>query len=303
MRDIGFSYAAPSDPWHKRLFIRFVERISGQPALERLYRLNQTSPRPGESFWQACVRALALRPIYDAAALERIPKTGPLVVVANHPYGVLDGVLICWLIEKVRSDFVVIVHSALLRAPESREFVLPVDFLETAEARATNLKTRTAARERLERGGAVIVFPAGMISTAPDALGREPAVEYPWQPFVAQLIQRSRATVAPIGFAGQNSWLFQFASHVNMTLRLALIFHEVKIRIGRPLFIGVGEPIPHEALRDIKDRQALADELRARTLALVPPTPVRGRVRRRERDDYGALADGADARRVSGAAN
>ena len=244
MSDIGFSYATSSDSWFKRHFIMLVERFSGQPRLKRLYLHNQAHPRLGESFWQACVRLLELKPRYDVAALGRIPKTGPVVVVANHPYGVLDGILISWLIEKVRSDFLVIVHSALLRAPEGRDNLLPVDFSETPEARATNLATRAAARERLEKGGVVIVFPAGMISTAPDRLGLRPAREYPWQPFIAQLIQRSRATVVPVWFGGQNSRLFQIASHINGALRLALIFHEVRIRIGAMIDIRIGDPSP-----------------------------------------------------------
>ena len=109
---------------------------------------------------------------------------------------------------------------------------------------ATNLKSRAAARAQLERGGAVVVFPAGGVSTAPDRLGLRPAVDARWQPFVAQLIQRSKATVVPIWFGGQNGRLFQIASHVSQTLRLSLIFHEVKARIGAVLPVAVGAPIP-----------------------------------------------------------
>jgi putative hemolysin len=114
----------------------------------------------------------------------------------------------------------------------------------------------------------VVVFPAGAVSTAPDRLGRRPAVDGRWQPFVSQLVQRSKATVAPVWFGGQNSRLFQIASHVSQTLRVSLIFHEVKSRIGAELPVRVGEPIPFERLVAIKDRQALADHLRDVTYAL-----------------------------------
>jgi putative hemolysin len=268
MTDCVFSYASPSDSCAKRGFIRLVERLSGQPELKRLYLQNQASPRLGESFWQASVRCLGLDVRYDASALAGIPQTGPVVFVSNHPFGVLDGIVICWLVEKVRSDFVVIVHSALERAPEVRDFLLPVDFSGTEAARAANLATRAAARARLDRGGAVIVFPAGMISTSPDAFGQRPAVDARWQPFVSQLIQRTKSTVVPIWFSGQNSWLFQLASHLNATLRLALIFHEVKTRIGSDVAVEIGDPIAFHALSPIKDRQALADELCRRTYAL-----------------------------------
>ena len=157
-----FSYAAPSDPPVKRGIIRLVERATGQPELKRLYVQNQRHPRAHESFWQAAVRSLALDVRYDAAALAHVPKTGPVVFVANHPYGVLDGIVISWLVEKVRSDFVVLTHAVLRRAQEVHDFVLPIDFSGTEEAQETNLKSRAAARALLDKGGAVIVFPAGV---------------------------------------------------------------------------------------------------------------------------------------------
>ena len=275
MDDYLFSYATRSDPPVKRGLIRLVERATGQPTLKRLYFENQRSPRPHESFWQAAVRTLALDVRYDSRALARMPKTGPVGVVANHPYGVLDGIVISWLVEKVRSDFVVLTHSALMRAPEVRDFILPIDFSATEEAQRTNLASRAAARAQLERGGVVVVFPAGGVSTAPDRLGRKPAVDMRWQPFVSQLIQRSKATVVPIWFGGQNSRLFQIASHVSQTLRLSLIFHEVKARIGAILQVEIGAPISFEALKATKDRQVLADELRVRTYALARASQIR----------------------------
>ena len=275
MDDYLFSYAAPTDPAVKRKLIRLVERATGQPTLKRLYIDNQRHPRPSESFWAAAVRSLALEVLYDEAALARLPRSGPTVFVANHPYGVLDGLVISWLVQKVRPDFLVLTNAILMRAPEVRDFVLPIDFSDTPEARAINLKSRAAARDQLDRGGAVVVFPAGGVSTAPDRLGRRPAIDARWQPFVSQLIQRSRATVAPIWFGGQNSRLFQIASHVSLTLRLSLIFHEVKTRIGTALPVAIGAPIPFEELAPIKDRQAMADLLMARTYALACQAPGR----------------------------
>jgi putative hemolysin len=269
-----FSYAAASDPPIRRSLIRLVERATGQPKLKRMYIHNQRFPRADESFWQAAVRSLALDVRYDADALAAVPKTGPVVFVANHPYGVLDGIVMAWLVSKVRSDFVVLTHIVLTRAPEAAKFILPVDFSGTEEALRTNLASRAKARAQLERGGAVVVFPAGAISTAPDKLGRKPAVDGRWQPFVSQLIQRARAVVVPIWFGGQNSRLFQVASHLSLTLRLSLIFHEVRTRIGASLPVVVGAPIPFESLAGVKDRQALADELRARVYALARRAPA-----------------------------
>ena len=278
MDDYLFSYATAEDPPVKRGLIRLVERATGQPQLKRLYVDNQRHPRPLESFWQAAVRSLALDVRYDAAALARIPKTGPVVIVANHPYGVLDGIIISWLVEKARTDFVVLTNAVLMRSPEVRDFILPIDFSPTEEALRMNLQTRASARAHLDRGGVVVVFPAGGVSTAPDRLGRCPAVDSRWQPFAAQLIQRSKATVVPMWFCGQNSRLFQIASHVSATLRLSLIFHEVKTRIGAVVPVAIGAPIPFADLSAIKDRQDLADRLHDLTYAMASedwPRPVK----------------------------
>jgi len=272
-----FSYASPLDPPVKRGLIRLVEVATGQPKLKRMYLENQRHPRLGESFFAAAVRKLKLDVQFNPAQLAAIPETGPVVIVANHPYGVLDGIVISWLVEKVRRDFVVLTNAVLMRAPEVQDFILPIDFSEAPEALETNLKTRAAARAQLERGGVVVVFAAGGVSTAPDRWGRRPAVDARWQPFVSQLIQRSRATVVPIWFGGQNSRLFQIASHVSQSLRISLIFREVKARIGATLPVEIGKPVPFADLAHLRDRQALADHLRALTYALARPTPDKPR--------------------------
>ncbi|MDQ0469664.1 lysophospholipid acyltransferase family protein [Labrys wisconsinensis] len=273
MANVHFTYADPTFSLPKRALIRAIETVTGQPRLKRLYLANRRNPVAGESFFAAAVRQLELDVRFDRSQLAGIPASGPCVIVANHPYGVLDGVVIAWLIEQVRRDFVILTHALLLNAPEAAVSLLPVDFSETPEALKTNLRTRALARQRLEAGGCVIVFPAGAVSTSPDKLGRRPAIDAPWQPFTAQLIQRSGATVVPIFFGGQNSRLFQIASHVHTALRLSLIFKEVRDRIGTRLPVAIGDPIDGAEIAAAGDRKALVEMLRRRTYALAAKVP------------------------------
>jgi putative hemolysin len=175
-----FSYASADDPALRRVAIQTIERLTGQPRLKRMYLENQRRPRQGESFWEAAVRQLELRVDYDPDRLHRIPASGPVVVVANHPFGVLDGIVVSYLIAKVRPDFKVLTHSLLCRVVEIQSYLLPIDFAGTAAATATNLRSRAEALSWLSSGGALVVFPGGAVSTSEHPFGRR-AVDPEWK--------------------------------------------------------------------------------------------------------------------------
>src|SRR3954464_4933273 len=183
----SFSYATEEDPRLKRLLIRAVERMTGQPYLKRLYDEHRSNPIPGESFWAAAVRQLELKVVCNEDALQRLPRNGPLVIVANHPFGVLDGLIISYLTSKIRGDFLVLTNSVLYRAEEIRAHLLPIDFAETKEALSTNLKSRATAKAHLIKGGCLVIFPAGGASTAPKPWSKR-AVDPEWKNFSARLI-------------------------------------------------------------------------------------------------------------------
>ena len=262
-----FSYAEASDPRLKRFIIRMIERMTGQPRLKSLYDERFSRRLPGESFWDLAIRLLDLHVATNEEALARVPKAGPLVFVANHPFGVLDGVVLSHLVNRVRGDFRILTNAVLNRADEVKEFLLPVDFTETDAALQTNLKSRAAAKHHLLNGGCLIVFPAGGVSTTPKLWDKR-AVDAEWKNLTARLISQGKASVVPVYFAGQNSRLFQLASHLSMTLRLSLLFKEVHDRIGHEVVVRVGEVIPYQALTKIEDRQQLMTVLREATYAL-----------------------------------
>jgi len=267
-----FSYAEPNDPRLKRFIIRLIERMTGQPYLKTLYEDRFARRLQGESFWDLVIRLLDLHVAVNEDALSRIPKTGPLIVVANHPFGVLDGVIICHLVHRVRGDFRILTNAVLNRADEVKEFLLPVDFTETEQALETNLKSRAAAKHLLMNGGCLIVFPAGGVSTTPSVWHKR-AIDAEWKNLTARLIAQGKADVVPVFFAGQNSRLFQLASHLSMTLRLSLLFKEVRDSVGGEVVVRVGDAIPYAKLAKIADRQQLMNVLREATYALGKDLP------------------------------
>lgn len=269
MLDVGsFTYASPDHHPFQRFFIRTIEKLTGQLKIWRLYHdYTKEDPLTRDNFWDAALNKLEVDVAFDHDALASIPKTGPLVVVSNHPFGVLDGLIITQLMKRVRPDFKVLTNSVLCRAPEASDDLLPIDFSQTDAALKTNLATRKAARDLLKKGGCIVVFPAGGVSSIPTWKDKI-AQDTQWQPFIARLIHEGRARVVPLFFEGQNSRLFQLASLFSSTLRLALFFKEVSDKIGAHITVRIGTAIPYDDLATIKDRTALCHYLRTLTYRL-----------------------------------
>ena len=274
-KKVRFSYSTADQPVLQRAVIQAIEKIGGQRKLKKLYVQHQKSVKGGENFFDAAIRLLRMKVEVDEATLALTPATGPVLFISNHPYGVLDGITLTWLATRIRPDTKVLANDVLCQAPEALANLLPVAFAPTREARETNVNSRLQAQAWLKAGHAIGIFPGGGVSTSEKPL-KGPAVDLPWAPFTAKLLRMSKATVVPVFFVGQNSRLFQLASHMSLTLRLSLVFRETARRIGSRLKVRVGRPIPFEEIAHIEDRAELVMELRKRTFALARPEDVKG---------------------------
>lgn len=267
-----FSYAHPGQSRFRRSLIRAVEALTGQPKLRRLY-LDWAwgDSQPGVPVFSAALRQLQIAPRIAAGEqhLQAVPATGGLLLVANHPFGVVDGLTIGHLGMQLRGNVRILTNSLLCRVPEVDPYLLPVDFSGTPEARRLTAETRRQAAALLQAGKVVAVFPAGGVATANKPLtGR--AVDAPWHPFIGRLATIPGVTTLPMHFAGQNSRLFQIASHTSYPLRVALIFHETRRRMGQPVELRLGAPVASADLAKL-DRDQVAADLRRRCMALAAP--------------------------------
>jgi len=266
-RRAKLTYASPDDPMPKQLLIRSVERLTGRRRLERIYDAVLNSQTDQQQLWATILRELGVHVDYDAGQLAKTPPTGSVVLIANHPYGVLDGLSICHFASLIRPDFKILINQALCHEPRIARYLLPIDFGETAAATLTNIESKQRALATLQEGNAVVIFPAGGIATTVRGpFGK--AVDLEWKLFVTKLIQVTKATVLPIYFHGQNSRIFQLASHMSLTLRLALIIHEVNRKAGHTIRASIGDPIPYQNLAGIRKRKELLHHLRSSIYAL-----------------------------------
>lgn len=256
----SFTYADVNDPWWKKRVIEAVEFSTGRAKIERLYNEIRDLEIPPKKLWGLGLQQLKIDMLYDKAQLQKVPATGPLVFIANHPYGIVDGLMLATLVAEVRDEFIFLVNEVLTRDERLNPFLLPIDFRETKEALRTNLDSRDKAIQRLKAGEALAIFPSGGVATSHRWYG--PAVDLEWKNFVLKLIQQSRATVVPLFIEGQNSRLFQMVSQVSMPLRLGLLLHETLNKMKRKIQVNIGDPIAYEDLEKACSRTEMLGYLR-----------------------------------------
>lgn len=238
-----------------------IERLSGVDKYLSIYdvwrtEIAATHPRKMNEL----LRLLDVKlDISDAAWPPEVAPGQPLVMLANHPFGLADGISLAAMAEQLERPYKVLINTEFLRIEAFRDHCLPVDFSNSEAALRTNLATRKEALRLLQAGVTLMVFPAGTVATAPRVFGR--AQELPWKTFTASLVQKSKASILPVFFEGQNSLLFHAASHINASLRMSLLIAEFRRFPKSCMRIRAGAIAPFETLAANGDRQALTDEL------------------------------------------
>ncbi|MCF6443610.1 lysophospholipid acyltransferase family protein [Nereida sp. MMG025] len=266
-REITYAHSASSRPG--RALVRVTENVTGRIGLIKRVKGYEEAVAQGQDFWKVMVERYGLTLDVVGGSLDNIPKTGPLVLVANHPYGILDGLIMGYILSTVRGDFRILANSVFNKAEDIQRIILPISFDQTKDAMRQNLETRKTCLDYLGQGGAIGVFPGGTVSTAAKPFGR--ALDPSWRSFTAKMIGKSGATVVPVYFEGANSRLFQLASHLHTTLRMALLINEFKRRVDEPVRLRIGTALPHgEIAARSKDPKAMMAYLREQTYALSP---------------------------------
>lgn len=266
-RDI--SYANSAQTRGGRVVIRTMENLTGRIKLIKRAKGYERDVAEGQDFWQVMVERYGLSLDIASGSLASIPKSGPVILIANHPYGILDGLMMGHILSQTRGDFRILAHSVFQKAEDLHRVILPVSFDETKEAVALNLQTRKASLDYLAEGGAIGIFPGGGVSTAAKPLARP--LDPGWRSFTARMIAKSQATVVPVFFEGQNSRVWQIASHLHVTLRMALYINEFGKRVDTSVRVHVGEPIRRATLDErVKDPKSLMAFLRDKTYELSP---------------------------------
>ncbi len=265
-RKLSYANTFP-DPW-KRTTIRALEWLTGKVTLLRKIRkFEREGLVEGYPFWGRALHAMGVELQTPAEQIARIPETGPVVIVANHPHGLVDGVVLAELVGRVRTDYKILTRSLLTGVKEISEFMIPVPFAHEKDAQKKNVEMRKRCMSQLDAGGVVVLFPSGVVMASTTMFG--PPVEADWGLFTAKMVQKSGAVVVPIFFPGSNSRVYHVANQISPTLRQGLLLHEVVHSLNKPQCPVVGQPILRPEIESWKGNpRGFMAWMRAHTLSL-----------------------------------
>ncbi|MBU2983629.1 lysophospholipid acyltransferase family protein [Lentibacter algarum] len=265
----SLTYANSFDGAGKSTVIKTIEWLTGKLTILRLVRKFEKQGTPtGQAFWPAVLKVMGIELKTPQEQLDRIPVEGPVVVVANHPHGLVDGMIFADLIGRVRNDYRILTRALLTGIDEAAtEYMIPVPFPYEDGAQKKFVEMRSKAMAHLKEGGLVALFPSGVVASSDTAFG--PVIEREWNVFTAQMIRRSGARVVPIFYQGSNSRLYMIANRISATLRQGLLLHEVVKSCNKNQAPVVGEPLTDAQMELLsKDPRGFMAWLREHTLAL-----------------------------------
>lgn len=218
------------------------------------------------NFFEKSLRSLDVAYEVSEEDLAKIPTEGPVLVVSNHPFGAVDGVVLGALITAIRDDSKLLANYLLARMPEIRPWLIAVDPFGGPEAARSNFAAMKETIRFLRDGGCVGTFPSGTVSHW--YWGKRQITDPPWLDNTARLVHKAQATVTPVYFEGHNSWLYQIAGLIHPMLRTATLPREMAKRTSTTVRLRIGQPLAYRQLKDFSSNQAMTDFLRLKTYLL-----------------------------------
>ena len=229
---IAFTFASAEVNLFSQQFIKLIELFTGKIKLKKLYDQYLLENNPPENFWNDAIKKLKFNLLTNYEEGSYIPKSGRLIIVANHAFGVADGVSLCSVISNIRQDYKMITHKVLRQADAVKDKIIPIDFSPNREAMLANIDARKEAEIVLKNDGVIVMFPSGQIATKDNLKLKTKAHDGDWKQFVSKLIVKTKSPVLPSYFEGQNSQLYHIANKMGQTFRYSLLMHELTRKIG-----------------------------------------------------------------------
>lgn len=240
-------------------------RIAGFDKLNEIY--SHVADYQGIEFIDKLLEHLGITYSVNSDWEEQIPKSGKLLIVANHPFGGLDGMLALKILSSVRPDIKVLTNLFVAQIPNIKEYFYSVNTTYGFGRIVANYSSGLhQGEEYLNNGGVLVVFPSGEVSS----LNKKEKIteDGEWQQYVSKIAKRTQAQIVPLLFDGENSWYFHFLQKISVKLSDWRLPKELSNKKGKDIKVRIGAPINLKDLTIFKDDREIAKYLRSRTYAL-----------------------------------
>ena len=237
---------------------KIINKISKVDEIKSLYKINYEDLKKSSNFWKKTLDILNID--YYAEHITNIPKTGSAIVVANHPFGLLDGLIICSIICDIRKDYKILINEEVSQIDQIREYLLPIRFSTVTEDIKKNIITKKKAIEHLNSNGILITFPSGEVATS--SLIFNEANEREWKPLIGSIINKTKADIVPVRFFGKNSLFFHTIGFINNNLRRVLFIRELFNKKNKKFNLSIGKRITLPQKEKLSNRQ-IVEKLRS----------------------------------------
>lgn len=256
--------------------------IAGFNKINQIYK--HISRYEGIEFAEKLLEHLNIKYDIIPEELEYLPKDEPFIIVSNHPFGAIDGMIMLSLIGKTRPDFKILTNFILSRIPNLENEFFPVNPFTDKPGLRSSLKGIKMAKEHLENGGALGLFPAGEVSSTGN---KEKVVkDIEWQPSIIKLIRGAGVPVVPVYFDGENSKFFHLIGKISPWLRTVRLPHELANKKDKTISLRIGRPILATEIEEFTNNEELGKYLRNRTYALEANISGRSEENAREQGGY-----------------
>lgn len=220
----------------------------------------------GKEFTRAVMESYGITADIIPEELANIPKSGPFIIVSNHPFGGWDGIVLYDTIASVRPDFKIITNFILSHIPNLKEYFLSVNPFSGNKGMKSSIGGIKNARTILDEGGCIGIFPAGEVSTYYKGVGY--CADKDWKQAIMKIVLNAKVPVIPVYFDGENSGWFHFVGKIHPMLRTVSLPAELNRREGKCVTMRIGKPIGKSEIESFKDIGTLSTYLRNRTYAL-----------------------------------
>jgi putative hemolysin len=252
-------------------FARFLMLLLRFDKLNRVY--NQIGDKKGLDFIDELIKILNINFLCDIEELQkRVPKTGPVIVVSNHPFGGLESILLLKILSQLRSDVKIVSTQLLQKIEPISEFFIEEDTFHRKNDKGTMKSGTDQSSAHLEEGGILCFFPAGEVSQFDTY---RVLTDKQWQYNTLKFIKQQKVPVVPIHFQGNNSRLFYLMGNILPSLKNMKLPTEILYQHKKPVKIRIGNPIPVLEQDKFTDIYQYGRYLRAKTYLLCSKIEVK----------------------------